>query len=159
MTKAWSMRLHRWVALVSALPLLGVVITGLILSFEPIVVVGSQTPGSITVERVVALLATHDPRGTARSLSIRAHDGTLSFSDADGERTDIDLATGLATDPDRFLWGDVIGWARGAHETLLLEEGWLVEASTWAMLALVPLGLLMGFARPRATARKRICRS
>jgi hypothetical protein len=149
--KSWSLRLHRWIALISALPLLGVVLTGLVLSFEPIAVTGAIKSGSLSIERTLGFLATHDPSNTARSLSIRSYDGVFAFSDSDGERTDINLVTGDKIADGTFLWADIFGFARGAHETLLFEEGWLVEASTWAMLILAPIGLLMGFARPRNT--------
>lgn len=150
--KPWMLRLHRWLALAFAVPLLGVVLTGLVLSFEPIAVTQTIKPGSLATERVLDLLRTHGPESGARSLSIRPYDGVMAITDAEGERIDVDLATGALVPETRFQWSDVFGFARGAHETLLFEEGWLVEASTWAMLVLVALGLLLGFTRVRNDA-------
>ena len=43
----------------------------------------------------------------------------------------------------------VFGWARGTHERLISGFGWLVTASTIAMLVVMLLGVLMGLPRLR----------
>ena len=48
----WLLRLHRWVALIFALPLVFVLGTGLILSFEPWLVVRAIEPGSLTLAKI-----------------------------------------------------------------------------------------------------------
>ena len=50
--KAWLLRLHRWVALLFALPLAVVLATGLILSFEPMLVIRASKPGSLDAGKI-----------------------------------------------------------------------------------------------------------
>jgi uncharacterized iron-regulated membrane protein len=67
--RTWCFRLHRWAALLFSLPLVVVLGTGLVLSFEPWLVVGAIKPDTLSPTRVEAMLARHDPDGLARSLS------------------------------------------------------------------------------------------
>lgn len=143
--KAWFLKLHRWIALVFALPLGVVLVTGLVLSFEPMLVVQSMKPAGLDADRIEALLKQHDPNARARAVSYRSYDGTLTIG-ARGAGTVVDVATGAAqpapSGTARFLLT-----ARRLHETLLLDAGWLVIASTAVMLALALLGVLMGLPR------------
>lgn len=67
MTKALFIKLHRWVALVSALPLLAVILSGLVLSFEP--ALKALTPdGSVTLERLERIVAAAGPAGRGGAL-------------------------------------------------------------------------------------------
>lgn len=50
-----------------------------------------------------------------------------------------------------FAWSSVFMTARRLHETLLLDLGWLVVMSTYAMLVVILLGVLMGLPRFRNT--------
>ena len=151
MLKAYALRLHRWVALLFAAPLLVVIATGLILSFEPLAQ-QSRLEKPLTSADVLGWLDRHDPVGKATSLSIRTYEGTLTIAGVgpDGE-VEIDLATGELGVDDGFAWSEVFRTARRLHETLLLDLDWLVTASTFAMLSLVPLGLLLGWPRLRNT--------
>lgn len=145
MLKPYLLRLHRWLTLVFAAPLAVIVVTGLILSFEPIVAVSALKPGALTAEKIDRLLAEHDPQGKARSLSWRAYENVLSIGGAgpDGDGVDIDLATGKETEEDGWL-SELFGASRGVHERLLGDLGWLVIASTFAMTAIVLIGAFMG---------------
>jgi uncharacterized iron-regulated membrane protein len=142
----WLLRLHRWVALLFALPLVFVLGTGLILSLEPWLVVGSIKPGSLTSEQVLSLLQQHDPAGRARSLVQNSYDRTLTISAGRGGGTVIDLAGGQVLPGPSALTSTLVT-VRRLHETLLLDAGWLVVASTAAMLVLAVLGVLMGWPR------------
>lgn len=147
--RPWLLRLHRWTTLVFALPLLVVIGTGLILSFEPMAVQNAQQPGSLKLEAVQALLDRHDPQGKATGLVHRATDGLLSIRGV-GEDGSIDVAlkTGAEVDEDSWLtW--LFSEARPLHEHFIGDLRWLVTASTIAMLVLIALGLLMGLPRLR----------
>jgi uncharacterized iron-regulated membrane protein len=146
MLVAWLLRLHRWIALMFALPLVFVLGTGLILSFEPWLVTGSIQPGSLTVAKIEALLAKHDPQGRARSLAHRPYDGTLTLSAGRGGGTVIDIATG-ETRPGPSTLASVLQTSRRMHETLLLDARWLVVSSSIVMLVLATFGILMGLPR------------
>ncbi|WP_114946003.1 PepSY-associated TM helix domain-containing protein [Microvirga calopogonii] len=152
MTKALLIRLHRWVALTFALPLLAVIASGLILSFEPIVVQSAIRPGSLSMQTVEGLLQRYDPQGTARSLFLRPIENTLTINGVQpGGSVAIDLATGEPAARTSRSLSDFFGTARQIHEHLLLRAGWLVTASTMAMLALIALGIFMGWPRLRNT--------
>jgi uncharacterized iron-regulated membrane protein len=151
--KVWLLKLHRWVALAFALPLIFVIGSGLVLSFEPWLVDRNIAPGSLDAPRVLALMQQADPGAQARSLSYRSYDGTLTLSagrGAGGGGTTIDVATGTVVAEPSAL-ATLMGTARGIHERLLLDAGWLVTASTLAMVALILFGILMGVPRIRNT--------
>jgi uncharacterized iron-regulated membrane protein len=150
--KAWLLRLHRWVALVFALPLVLVLGTGLILSFEPWLVVGSIKSGALTPAAIEKLLSQHDPAGKARALSYRSYDNTLTIGGGRGAKgttvdaATVDAATGEVQAGPSALARTLLTMRR-MHETLLLDLGWLVIASTASMLMLTVLGVLMGWPR------------
>lgn len=148
--KALLLRLHRWVTLTFAIPLLVIIMTGLVLSLEPVVSTAGIEPGSLTSSGIETLLQKFDPAGGARGLTVRPYDRTLSIQAAGAPTVVVDLRSG-ETVGEGFRWSDVFTAARRLHETLMLGAGWLVIASTYAMLALALLGILMGWPRIRNT--------
>jgi uncharacterized iron-regulated membrane protein len=144
MLKNWLLRIHRWTTIVFSVPLAILIVTGLILSFEPVVVGAGSTP--LPLDRLEAILQKHDPDAKARSLVIRSYAGTLSI--AGGENITVDIASGeKAASP-----GALAVWfttSRRLHETLQMDLRWLVSLSTAAMLFLMVLGILMGWPRLR----------
>ncbi|MBK9083053.1 MAG: PepSY domain-containing protein [Rhizobiales bacterium] len=146
MIKPYLLRLHRWLTLAFALPLAVLVVTGLILSFEPIVATTAAPPAALTAERIDQLLAQHDPEGKARMLAVRPYDGTMSIMGVrQGAPLTVDVTTGAEAKP-----AGLAGWfnaSRGLHEHLILDLDWLVSLSTAAMIALMLLGALMGWPR------------
>jgi uncharacterized iron-regulated membrane protein len=140
------LRLHRWTTLVFALPLIILFITGLILSFEPMVATPSLAARTVTAQTLDGLLARHDPAGKARGLALRSYDGSLSLTGLRGQPVVIDLATGA----ERSGLGPVAQMfltARRLHEHLIFDLDWLVTASTIALLVVVGLGVTMGWPR------------
>ena len=146
MIQAWLLKLHRWVALLFALPLLFVLGTGLVLAFEPWIVVRAIQPAALTVDKVQALLARHDASGQVRSMTYRSYDDTLTLSAGRRGGTVIDVRTGEAL-PEPSAMARTLQTMRRMHEALLIDAGWLVIACSGAMLALSLLGILMGWPR------------
>ncbi len=147
MLKPLFLRLHRWVALAFALPLLVVIGTGLILAVEP--ALKARTPdGTVTLERLEAVIAAAGPAARNGALAIQGYAGTASIG-ARGAATTYDLATAIAVEPSALP--GFFRTMRVMHETLLLDLGWLVTASTIALVALAPLGLLLGWPKLRNT--------
>jgi uncharacterized iron-regulated membrane protein len=141
--------LHRWLALVFAVPLAVVIVTGVILSFEPWLVTGAVEPGSLSAQRVQALLNRHDPDGRVRAMAHRTYDHTLVLGSVrDG--VVVDAVTGEAL-PGPSTLATIMVTARRLHEKLMIDAGWLVAASATAMLVLAVLGVLMGWPRFRNT--------
>lgn len=147
MSKPLLLTLHRWITLVFALPLLAVIATGLILSFEPLVQVSGTKGPAIDPGRVIELVKTYDPGGKARGVSINAAGQRMTLQ---GSGTPaIDLVTGAPAAAGSGL-SDLFLWARITHERLL-GQGWLVTSSTVAMVTLMVLGIVMGLPRLRNT--------
>lgn len=147
MSRPLFLRLHRWVALTFSLPLLLVIGTGLFLSLEP-ALKATTAPGTITQERLNAVLDAAGPEAARGPIFIRGYDGTVAIGRR-GSMTTYSLATAAPTAPG--VLAGAFGTTRRLHETLLLDLGWLVTASTIAMVALAPLGLLLGWPRLRNT--------
>ncbi|QDL99876.1 PepSY domain-containing protein [Rhodopseudomonas palustris] len=144
MNNVLLLKLHRWTSLVFALPLLAVIVTGLILSLEPMLQSRGLPAGVIDAARLTELIQRHDPDGKARGLAINATGQQMRLL---GVGTGpIDLATGEAAASDPT--GDLLLWARRTHERLLGSE-WLVIASTIALTMLMAIGVLMGLPRLR----------
>jgi hypothetical protein len=149
MLKTWLLRIHRWTTLVFAIPFALLIATGLILSFEPMVIDGGAKP--LGAETLNAVLAKHDPEAKARSLVIRSYAGTVSIGGAQrGQMTHVDLASNEKIASPGFL-ADMFSTSRRLHETFLYELGWFVTTSTVAMLVMIALGVLMGWPRLRNT--------
>lgn len=147
MLRFWLLRFHRWIALTLSIPLAVVVVTGLILSFEPMVM-GATNP-AVTPASIGAALAKHDPEGKARSISVRGYDGTLSIGNRN-QATIVDLATNERAATPGML-ANLFGSSRRLHENFIYDLRWVVTASTIGMLAMVLLGVLMGWPRIRNT--------
>jgi uncharacterized iron-regulated membrane protein len=146
--KALLLRLHRWIALAFALPLLVVIGSGLVLAVEPALKVLAP-PGTVTLARLEAVVAAAGPQAAHAGLFVRAYDGTATIGGRGAARS-FDLATAQPAEPGRL--GTMFVTARRLHERLLLDLGWLVTASTVALLLMMPLGLLIGWPRWRNTA-------
>jgi uncharacterized iron-regulated membrane protein len=151
MLKSWLLRLHRWTTLVFALPLAIVILTGLVLSVEPIAQDLGSRQSPVNSERLLGLLSQHDPAGKARSIAVRAYENRLNLSGVGPEGSlDLDLTTGQPVDDsERTLLSDVFLASRLLHEHFILDQRWVVTASTIAMLVLIALGVLMGWPRLR----------
>ena len=142
MFKAYLLRFHRWVALAFAAPLLAVIVTGLILSFQPLLQSAYVRPGAVTLERVEKLLDEHDAKGGARSFRIDWFQNVISI---DG-RIDVDVDTGAIVEEDHWF-SEWMAASRGLHQRLVYDMEWLVIASTAAMLVTILLGALLGLPR------------
>ncbi len=149
--KPLLLRLHRWTTLVFAVPLALVIVTGLILSVEPIVQDVSSRSIALSAERVVSYLEKHDPEGKARGIAVRAYENRIALQGIGPDGTlELDLATGaVVDDDDRTMLSDLFGGAKSLHEHFILDLRWMVTASTIAMLVLIVLGVFMGLPRIR----------
>jgi len=142
MLKPWFLRLHRWIALTFALPLLVVIVTGLILSFPPILQSAYVKPGTVTLEKMESLLDQHDPQNRARSIRIDWFQNVISI----GADVDVDISSGAVVEEDHWF-SELMSASRGVHQRLVYDLGWLVTASTVAMMIIILLGVLLGLPR------------
>lgn len=146
MAKAWIIRLHRWLTLIFAVPLALVILTGLVLSFEPIVQVSTLKPGSITPQQVLALLQRHDPDGQARGLVLRSYEDRLSIRGGANGSIDVNVRTGDVIEGEGLL-SSVFIYSRIIHEHIVPGFGWLVQTTTVALIVLIGLGVSLGWPR------------
>lgn len=145
MNNALLLKLHRWTSLVFALPLVAIIVTGLILSVEPMLQGRGLPAGALDAARLTGLIERYDPQGQARGLAINATGQQMRLLGI--KAPPIDLATGEAAAASDST-GDLLLWARRTHEHLL-GYGWLVITSTIAMTVLMTIGILMGLPRLR----------
>jgi uncharacterized iron-regulated membrane protein len=148
--KPYLLRLHRWTTLLFAVPLAVVILTGLILSFQPMVQSLSIEPRSIDAPRLLSLMEKHDPQMRASGVALDNYAGRLRLMQGRSSSMEIDLRSGDVAQAAAQLNG-LFSWARRTHEHLVFDLGWLVTASTIAMLAIIALGVLMGLPMLRNT--------
>jgi uncharacterized iron-regulated membrane protein len=152
MFKAYLLRFHRWITLLFAIPLFIVVATGLVLSFEPLMQ-QSKLEKPLTKTELLGHLTKHDPENKSTGLVIRSYENSLIINGVgeDGE-IEIDLTSGeVAIDDGAFTTSELFRKARRLHDSLLMDMAWVVTASTFAMMALIVLGILMGLPRLKNT--------
>lgn len=140
--KAWFLRLHRWLALTFAVPLLVVLVTGLFLSFQPLLQSAYVQRGTVTLPQVEQWLDRHDPQNKARSFRIDWFQNVVSI----GNDVDLDAKTGAIVEEDHWF-SEIMAASRGVHQRLIYDLGWLVIASTVAMTVIMLLGTLLGLPR------------
>ena len=146
--KPYLLRFHRWLTLAFALPWFIILVTGLIVSFEPMLMDRVFTGRSVSLATVEAAMAKHDPAGKANTLNVRAYDNAISLAEGRGSApTRIDLGTGEKITTSTSLWSDMFSTLRNLHQSLLLDLKWLVDASTIAMLISMLFGIFMGLPR------------
>jgi hypothetical protein len=92
MNRHLLLRLHRRITLVFAIPLLAIILTGMILSFEPIVQVNAIGSQSLDPARVIDLVKRYDPEGKARGLVINTASRRLTLQGLAAPA--LDLVTG-----------------------------------------------------------------
>ncbi|MCB8821598.1 PepSY-associated TM helix domain-containing protein [Microvirga rosea] len=150
LNKAYLLRLHRWISLIFSLPVAVVIATGLILSFEPVVSSASIAPGSVTVGTVEKALAASKLGGKAQGIALYPYENAVAVTQRGAASVLVDVSTGQVVQQGAALPGFFLT-SRRLHETLLINAGWLVTLSTYAMLVLMLLGILMGWPRIRNT--------
>jgi uncharacterized iron-regulated membrane protein len=146
--KPYLLRLHRWLTLTFALPWIIILVTGLIVSFEPMLMDRAFTGRSVSLATVEAAMAKNDPTGKANTLNVRAYDNAIILAEGRGSTPmRIDLKSGEKITAGTSLWSDMFSMLRNLHQSLLLDLKWLVDASTIAMLISMVFGIFMGLPR------------
>jgi uncharacterized iron-regulated membrane protein len=149
MFKQTLLKLHRWLTLIFALPLAVVIVTGMIFAFEPLLVQNATAKGEITLEKVQKAFADFDKEGKTRALSYSALTKTLTLVGVGEEgETEVNLLTGEEVEKENWL-ENLLRESKSIHQHLVYDLGWLVTASTFAMMGLIILGIFMGLPRLR----------
>ena len=156
MIQSTLLRLHRWIFLTFAIPLAVIIVTGLLLSFQPILQTAGINPGTLTLAQIETYLAKYDPDGKARGIRIDHFEKTFSIQGAGpAEPVTIDLRTGGAANEKSWI-SDWMSWARPVHEHFVFDLERItgipiVLVSTIGMVSAMVIGVLMGLPRIRNT--------
>ena len=149
---AYLIRFHRWITLIFAVPLAVIIVSGLILSFEPIANDRHFTGRSVSLASIEQALAKHDPDKKASVLNVRAYENVAVILEGRGGLAKrVDLATGNLVPATTTLWSDTLLTMRRLHQDLLYDLRWVVDWSTIAMLVSMVFGVLMGWPHFRNT--------
>ncbi|MCG5512896.1 PepSY domain-containing protein [Ectothiorhodospira shaposhnikovii] len=151
-TLSW---LHRWLSLL-LLPLFAlIIVTGAILSFDPILDDLRSGPAAETpadAAALVRLLNQVDPGQRARSVAVEAGDVVLlEFrQQSRSQFMSFDLSTGEALEP-RGEQGDFFNTIKHLHKDLLLNAAIVVEIATYLMVLVIIVGPFLAWPRLRRT--------
>jgi sulfite reductase (NADPH) flavoprotein alpha-component len=145
-------RLHRWISLILAPLFLVILVSGALLTLEPILGVGgSRLRVPVDTAALAGLLARLDLATTARGLDLDPGGTTVELKF--GHRTPdarIDIASGAVL-PDSGP-ADIFAVLHDLHEDLLIGVKPVVEYAAWAMVLLILAGPLLAWPRLRNTA-------
>ena len=143
------LQVHRWLALCLTPLFLLITLTGMVLAFKPILADLSASPyeGRIEVSQLTNLLQQVSPEGKVRSIERSATTGQWILSGQGEYRLSDGARVGeVEAGSDAFF-----GWVKELHKDLLVDAGWVVEWATWAMLAIMVAGILLGWPRFKQT--------
>ena len=140
-------KVHRWLSLLVAPVLLLILLSGAVLALKPIV-----QPEAVAVapQAVVSTLRAIDPQGSANRLTVAVDGRSLEVrAPAAGVsgRFDLDSHAPLSAAPSF----DPFAFALDLHKNLLVGAGFVVEVATYALVAILLIGLLLGWPRLRNT--------
>lgn len=142
--------LHRWAALVFTPLFLLILLSGAFLACKPIWEAWQADrplPG-LAPQAWVRALDTLDPQGRAAGASLSPDGQRLILQGRGGASPQSYDSVSLAPVPNQDR--DWFGLAKDLHKALLLRADFLVEAATYAMTAILALGLLLGWPRLKA---------
>jgi len=147
MSQALLLRFHRWIALVFAIPLAVIIVTGLLQSLLPLMQAAAIKPGTVTIEKVEAWMDRFDPKNETTAVAL---DTYYNYFTLDGPGPEgaiyVDTRTGAESTEDS-AFSNLIWSSRSIHEHLIFRMTWLVMLSTAAMLIIIVIGAFMGLPR------------
>jgi sulfite reductase (NADPH) flavoprotein alpha-component len=143
MMRSYLLQVHRWLALLLTPLFLLITLTGMVLALKPVLADLSAPPytGAVEVSQVQALLESASADGPVVAIERSATSGQWVIP-ALGEYR---LSDGVRVGPSETSGGAFFDWIKDLHKDLLVDAGWLVEWATWAMLAIVVAGILLGW--------------
>lgn len=142
-------QIHRWLAIAVSPFLFLIIVSGMILAFQPILAVSPE--GGSTPAGLLAALQQADPAGRATSLAFVENGRAFELgSRHNGPAGRFDAVTGVQTGP---AGSGFYAFARRLHEGLLVHAKWLVTAVTVMTVFLIVSGLLLGWRRLRMSWR------
>jgi sulfite reductase (NADPH) flavoprotein alpha-component len=144
-------RLHRWISLILAPLFLVTLVSGALLTLEPILGVGASRPRApVDMAALAGTLARLDIAATARGLDLDPGGAIAELKFAHGTPdARIDIASGTVL-PDSGP-ADIFAVLHDLHENLLIGVKPVVEYAAWAMVLLILAGPILAWPRLRNT--------
>ncbi|MBR9828170.1 MAG: nitric oxide synthase [Oceanospirillales bacterium] len=141
--RACLLTLHRWLALLLTPLFLLITLTGMVLAFKPVLSDLSAPPyaGAVDTVQLIKLLEKQSGQGNINMVQRSVMSGQWMIPDM-GE-FQLDTAEQVGNGVDRTA--DFFAWVKELHKDLLLDAGDLVEWVTYVMLAIMVVGVLLGW--------------
>ncbi|TKB53028.1 PepSY domain-containing protein [Ferrimonas aestuarii] len=137
-------KLHRYLAGILAIPLLLVIFSGLLLAVVPLLT--PTNPSAFTPAQMQHTMERLEQDGMVKfAYALPDHNLIMVAFEGLRGRQFRDLYTGERGEKTWQM--KLSGFAKGMHKGLLVDAGWLVEISTWAMLIITIVGFVLS--RPR----------
>lgn len=143
--KTLLLSLHRWLALLLTPLFLLILLSGMVLAFKPIVEDLGPPPhaGPVALESLLTLLEQVPAQVQVKAVERSSTPGQWILAGAGEYR----LQDGVRVGSGEQRADAVFAWFKGLHRHLLIGASWLVEWGSWAMLAIMLAGLLLGWPR------------
>ncbi len=141
--RSYLLKVHRWLALLLTPLFLLIALTGMVLAFKPVVAdLGAQPySGEVDVVRLTSLLEQVSAGQQVASVERGATAGQWLVPGVGEYRLSDSMRVGAGEN----ATADLFAWVEDLHKRLLLDAGWLVEWVTYAMLAIMVVGVLLGW--------------
>lgn len=143
--RPYLLQVHRWLALLLTPLFLLITLTGMVLALKPVLADLTAPPytGAVEVSQVLTLLKSASADGPVVAIERSVTSGQWIVSALGEYRLSDGVRVGIIEDDG----GAFFGWIKNLHKDLLVDAGWLVEWVTWAMLAIVVVGIFLGWPR------------
>ncbi|GAA0682015.1 hypothetical protein GCM10009104_03500 [Marinobacterium maritimum] len=145
--RTYLLQVHRWLALLLTPLFLLIVLTGMVLALKPVVADLTAAPyaGPVAVSDLVALLNAQPDSLSVVGVERSSTQGQWILPGSGEFR----LADGARVGSGADAVGNFFAWVKSLHKDLLMGAGWLVEWVTYAMVAIMVAGVLLGWPKFR----------
>ncbi|MBA4501735.1 PepSY domain-containing protein [Marinobacterium marinum] len=142
--RAYLLQVHRWLALLLTPVFLLITLTGMVLAFKPIMADLSAPPyaGAVDTARLTSMLERVPSAESITALERSSVSGQWIVPGVGEYRVGDAVRVG---DVPVDASADFFAWVKDLHKRLLLDMGWLVEWVTYAMVAIMVVGVLLGW--------------
>ena len=143
--------MHRWLGLIVAPLFALILVTGVILAFNPVIedtIRGAAQP--LNIDQLVGTLNHIDPQGQAKKMQLSPDGKTVTLT-GNGLGTVIaDVASGrILPDAEPSTWYHT---TKSLHKKLLIGADTLIEIAAWLMVGIIIVGPFLGKLHLRNTA-------
>lgn len=145
--RSYLLKAHRWLALLLTPLFLLITLTGMVLALKPVVadLGAAPYPGTVDVSRLTSMLDQVSAGKQITAVERSSVQGQWVLPGVGEYRLADSVQVGTGED----ATADFFAWVKDLHKRLLLDAGWLVEWVTYAMVAIMVVGVLLGWPKFR----------